>query len=397
MSPAARERLEAARASQVAAPDAKVEVSLVASGLEKDRFVKFQWEIYRDDRSWVPPLHMERHEFLDPEKNAFFKHSDVALYLARRGAQVVGRIAAVEDRNFNAFHGSRTAYFGLYESVDDPAVAATLFAAVKGWARRRGLTSVIGPLNLSTNYDCGLLVEGFESPPYVLMPYNPRYYADLFQACGLTKAKDLYAWERSAEVPPPERFARIADKIRQHTGITVRPVDLANFGAEVERIREVYNAAWEKNWGFVPMTDAEFDQLARELKRIVAPDLALIVEDRGEPIAFSLTVPDMNQALKHVGGRLTTFGVPVGLAKLVYYSKRIDRVRLMALGVKEGWRRRGIDAVMVVETIRRAHELGYKGGEISWTLEDNALVNRAIESCGCTRSKVYRIYETPVE
>ena len=398
MSPAAPERLEAKKTSrEVAVPDAKVEVSLVSTGLEKDRFVKFQWEIYRDDPYWVPPLLMERHEFLDPEKNAFFRHADVALFLARRGGRVVGRVAAVDDRNFNAFHGSKTAYFGLYESIDDEAVAASLFAAVKGWARRRGLGTVIGPLNLSSNYDWGLLVEGFGASPYLMMPYNPSYYAELFQACGLQKAKDLYAWERSAEVPPPERFARIADKIRQHTGITVRTVDLGNFGAEVERIREVYNSAWEKNWGFVPMTEAEFDQLARELKRIVAPELALMVEDRGEPIAFSLTVPDYNQALKKVGGRLTTFGLPLGLARLLYHARKIDRVRLMALGVKEGWRRRGIDAVMVVETIRRAHELGYKGGEISWTLEDNDLVNRAIESCGCNRSRVYRVFETPVE
>ncbi len=379
------------------ASDARVEVTLVASGLDKDRFVKLPWQIYRDDPYWVPPLLMERHEFLDPEKNAFFQHADVALFLARRGDAVVGRIAAVEDRNFNAFHGTRKAYFGLFESANDPAVAASLVGAVRSWARRRGLDSVIGPLNLSTNYDCGLLVEGFDASPYLLMPYNPRYYPELLEACGLAKAKDLYAWERSARVPPPERFARIADKIRQHAGITVRPVDLGGFDAEVERIREVYNAAWEKNWGFVPMTDAEFDQLARELKRIVAPDLALLVEDRGEPIAFSLTVPDYNQVLKKVGGRLTTFGLPVGLAKLLYYSRRISRVRLMALGVKEGWRRRGIDAVMVVETIRRTHQLGYEGGEISWTLEDNDLVNRAIESAGCKRSRVYRIYETPVE
>ncbi len=378
-----------------AKPDAKVEVIPVTDGLEKDRFVKYQYQVYKDDLHWVPPLLMERHEFLDPATNPFFRHADVQLFLARRGGEIVGRIAAVEDRNYNAYRGTKTAYFGLYESVNDPAVAASLLRAARDWARWRGLDTILGPMSLSTNYEVGLLVEGFDSDPYVLMTYNPRYYAELFEACGLRKAKDLYAWERSAATPPPERFARIADKIRQHESITVRTVKLRDFDAEVARIKEVYNAAWEKNWGFVPMTDAEFEKLAKDLRKLVVSDLALIAEDRGEPIAFSLTVPDFNQALKRVGGRLTSFGLPLGLAKLLWYSRKIDRVRLITLGVKSGWRRRGIDAVLVVETIRRAHALGYTGGEISWTLEDNDLINRAIESCGCKRTKVYRVYEAP--
>jgi GNAT superfamily N-acetyltransferase len=372
-----------------------IEIACVHTGLDRDRFVKLPWRIYRDDLHWVPPLLMERHEFLDPAKNPFFQHADVELFVALRGGEVVGRIAAVEDRNFNAFHGTKTAYFGLYESVNDPAVAAALVQAAKSWARWRGLDTLLGPLNLSTNYEVGLLVEGFDSDPYILTPYNPRYYGELLEGCGLKKAKDLFAWERSAATPPPERFGRIADKIREHAGLTVRSANLKEFDAEVARIKEVYNAAWEKNWGFVPMTGAEFEKLAVDLKKLLAPDLAIIVEDRGEPIAFALTVPDFNQALKRVGGRLTTWGLPLGLAKLLWYSRRIDRVRLMALGVKSGWRRRGIDAVLIVETIRRANALGYSGGEISWTLEDNDLINRAIESTGCTRSKVYRVYEAP--
>ena len=380
-----------------AAPDQAVEVSRVVTGLDTDQFIKFQWRVYEgaNDLHWVPPLLMERRDFLDPKKNAFYQHAEVALFLARRGGEVVGRIAAIEDRNFNAFHGLKTAYFGLFEAVNDEAVAAALFAAARDWARWRGLDTLLGPMNLSTNYEVGLLVEGFDSDPYLLMPYNPRYYPHLLEACGLKKAKDLLAWERSAATPPPERFSRIADKIRQHTGITVRSPDMRDFTAEVARIKQVYNAAWEKNWGFVPMTDAEFDQLAADLKQTLEPDLALIAEDHGEPIGFSLTLPDLNQALKRVDGRLTRFGLPIGLARLLWYRRKIDRVRLMALGIKSGWRRRGIDAVLVVETIRRAHQQGYAGGEISWTLEDNDLINRAIEAAGCTQSKKYRVYETP--
>ncbi len=374
-----------------------VDVSPVLDGREKDRFIRFPEELYRDDLHFVPPLLMERHDFLDPRRNPFFAHAEVALFLARRHGEVVGRIAAVEDRNFNAFHGSRTSYFGLYESVNDAGVAAALFGAARQWARARRLDTLLGPMNLSTNYEVGLLVEGFDSDPYFMMPYNPRYYGRLFEECGLEKAKDLFAWERSATSPPPERFARIADRIRQAEGISVRSVDLSRFEAEVARIKDVYNAAWEKNWGFVPMSDAEFGRLAKDLRRLVVPELTMIAEDGGEPVAFSLTLPDVNQALKKVGGRLTWFGLPLGLARLLWHERKVDRVRLMALGVKAGWRRRGIDAVLIVETIRRTRALGYLGGEISWTLEDNELINRVIESAGCSRSKVYRVYQTPTE
>ncbi len=373
----------------------RIEVARVLDGLQKDEFIKFQWKVYQGDLHWVPPLLMERHDFLDPARNPFFQHADVALFLARQNGEVVGRIAAVEDRNFNAFQSSKTAYFGLFECIDDREVAAALFGAAKEWARWRGLDTLLGPMNLSTNYEVGLLVEGFESDPYIQMPYNPRYYPALVEGCGLAKAKDLYGWERSAATPPPERFTRIARKIMDHTGVTLRSVNLRNFDGEVARIKEVYNAAWEQNWGFVPMTDAEFDKLARDLRHMVKADLALIAESQGEPIAFSLTVPDWNQALKKLNGRLTRFGLPVGVPMLFWNARKIDRVRLMALGVKSGWRRRGLDAVLIVETIARTHKLGYQGGEVSWTLEDNDLINRAIESAGCTRTKTYRMYEAP--
>ncbi len=386
-----------AESPRLAQPAKDVVVSVAATGLERDRFIRFQEEIYRGDPNFVPPLLMERHEFLDPGQNPFFLHADVTLFLATREGKPVGRIAAIEDRNYNAFQGTKVAAFGLFECVDDAGVAAALLAAVRNWARWRGLTSVIGPMSFSSNHEIGLLVEGFDDPPYVMMPYNPRYYADLLLACGLRKAKDLYSFFRSARTAPPERFVRVADKIRSHAGIAVRSLDMRSFEAEVARIKEIYNSAWEKNWGFVPMTDAEFDKLARDLKPMVRPELCLLAEDQGEPVAFSLTVPDVNQALRHVGGRLTSFGLPLGLAKLLWYQRRITRVRLLALGIKEGWRRRGLDAVLIVESIRRADQLGYEGGEVGWTLEDNDLINKAIEGVGGQRSRVHRVFETAVE
>ena len=384
-------------AARPAQPAKDVLVQVAATGLERDRFIRFQDEIYRGDPNYVPPLLMERHEFLDARKNPFFRHADVTLFLATRQGQPVGRIAAIEDRNYNAFHGTKAAAFGLFECVDDPGVAAALLAAVRNWARWRGLTSLIGPMSFSSNHEIGLLVDGFDEPPFVMTAYNPRYYADLLLACGLKKAKDLYCFWRSARTPPPERFVRVADKIKSHAGITLRSLDMRSFEAEVGRIKGIYNSAWEKNWGFVPMTDAEFDKLARDLRPLVRPELCFIAEDQGEPVAFSLTVPDVNQALRRVGGRLTSFGLPLGLAKLLWYQRRITKVRLLALGIKEGWRRRGLDAVLIVETIRRTGQLGYEGGEVGWTLEDNDLINRAIEGTGAQRSRVYRVFETAVD
>lgn len=228
------------------------------------------------------------------------------------------------------------------------------------------------------------------------MSYNPRYYPALYEAAGFAKAKDLYAWELSSDVPPPEKVARIADKIRQRDGVVVRPVRLADFENEVRRIKDIYNAAWEKNWGFVPMTEREFDHMAREMKQLVVADLLLIAEVGGEPVAFSMTLPDANIALKAAGGRLTRFGLPIGLAKLVLAARKIKRLRLITLGIKEGFRKRGLDAILYLDTLRTAKRLGYTGGEISWTLEDNHLVNRAIESMGGRKYKTYRVYGRPL-
>ena len=385
------------RASLSATPivqDASIEVGRATTGVQTDEFIKFQWEVYRaaNDLHWVPPLLMERRDFFDPRKNPFYQHAEVALFLARRAGQVVGRIAAMEDRNFNAYHGTRTAYFGLFESVDDPGVAAALLAAARDWARWRGLDTLLGPVNMSPN-DVGLLVEGFDSEPYFMMPYNPRYYRDLLEGCGLRPVKDLLAWERSARTPPPERYLRIADKVRQQPGIVVRGLDTRRFDAEVARIKQVYDAAWEKSWGPVPMTDAEFQLLAAKLRHTLVPDLAILIEDQGELVAFALVIPDVNQVLRRLDGRLTRYGVPVGLAKAAWYSREIDRVRLTAAGIKPGWRWRGVEAIMVVEAITRSRQHGYTGGEISWTAEDNVVARRSIEAAGCTISKRFRLYE----
>jgi GNAT superfamily N-acetyltransferase len=375
---------------------ADVRITPVRGAADRTAFIRLPYTLYRDDPHWVPPLEMERRDFLDPKKNPFFDYAEVELFLARRGDEVVGRVAAIKNPRHMEFHGTKEGFFGLFECVNDAGVARGLLDAASAWLKARDIVTVLGPANFSSNQDWGLLVEGLDQPPALMMPYNPGYYASLLETCGFTKAKDLWAWELSSSTPPPEKVARIADKIRQREGVTVRAVNLKEFPQEVSRIKEIYNAAWEKNWGFIPFTDREFEHMAKEMKAIVRPELVLIAEVKGEPVAFSMTLPDANEAFKAAGGRLTTFGLPIGLVKLVLASRRIKRLRLITLGIKEGYRRRGLDAILYLDTLRTAKELGYTGGEISWTLEDNHLVNRAIESMGGQRSKTYRVFQRPV-
>jgi GNAT superfamily N-acetyltransferase len=390
--------LPAEPSSSVSLPPlpADVTVTPVRTSADQTAFIRMAYAIYRGDPNWVPPLEMERKDFLDKRKNPFFEFGEVELFLARRDGEVVGRIAAVKDPHYNEFQELNHGFFGLFECVNDAGVARALLDVAAQWLRARGFDTVLGPMNFSTNHEVGMLVDGFDRPPAVMTTYNPPYYPALLEANGFTKAKDLWSFELSASTQPPEKVVRIAEKIRQREGITVRSVELKKFEQEVALIKGIYNAAWEKNWGFVPMTDREFDHLARDMKAIVRPELLLIAEVKGEPVAFSMTLPDANEALKVANGRLTTFGLPIGLAKLVLASKKIRRLRLITLGIKEGYRRRGLDAILYLDTLRTAHQLGYEGGEISWTLEDNTLVNRAIESMGGKRSKTHRIYHRPL-
>jgi hypothetical protein len=374
----------------------EVTITPVQSVQDREAFIRFPYTLYAGDPNWVPPLEMERRDFLDPKKNPWFEFGSVELFLARREGKVVGRIAAVNDPHWNDYYKTKLGFFGMFESIDDVGVARGLFDAAASWVKAQGFAEMMGPFNFSTNYECAVLVEGFEAPPAVMMTYNPRYYDALYTACGFAKAKDLWAFDLSSSVPPPEKVVRVAEKIRQREGLVVRPIRMDDFANEVRRVKEIYNAAWEDNWGFVPMTDHEFDHIAKEMKAIIRPELVLIAEVKGDPVAFSMTLPDANYALKAAGGRLTKWGLPIGLIKLLLASRRIRRLRLITLGIKEGFRKRGIDAVLYLDTISTAKRLGYSGGEISWTLEDNHLVNRAIEMMGGKKTKTYRIYQRAV-
>ena len=359
---------------------------------ERERFIRAQWNFYRGNKAWVPPLLMERRAFLDPQNNPFFENAEAAYWLAEQGGEIVGRIAACEDRNYNKFQSTKTCYFGFYESIDDQGVTHALVAQARTWARSKGLTDLLGPMNFSTNHDCGLLIDSFERPPYLLMTYNPPYYQKLLEAEGMTKAKDLLSWDIDPTKPPPEREVRVVEKLRKKHGLVVRPINMKDLDGEIARLERVYNDAWEKNWGFVPMTDHEFQHMAKDLKQLAIPELCLIAEIDGEPVAFAMTLPDINRALAKIDGKLFNFGLPIGAIRLLLAQRKIRACRLVTLGVRKGFRRRGIDAILYLDTQRNAQKIGYTEGEIGWTLEDNDLINRAIVAMGGTKGRTYRIY-----
>ena len=369
-------------------PDPAIEVRPVRSRRERKRFVRFPRRIYREIPAWVPPLEIERMAFLDRKKNPFFRHSDAELFLAERGGEPVGRIAAIENRRHLETYRDGTGFFGLFECVDDPAVARALVGAAASWVRARGLVRLRGPMSFTINDECGLLLDAFEAPPVLLMSYNPAYYAGLLESCGFRKAQDLLAYRMEAPERVPSRLAAIAHAVAMR-GIVVRPLDFARFDEEVELVHRIHSRAWSDNWGAVPLTVDEMRALARELKPLADRDLVFVAEDEGEPVGVSVTVPDINQALRAADGRL----FPFGLLRLLAARRRIDAVRVLILGVLQGHRFRGVDAALYVRTMEAAMRKGYRWGELSWVLESNTAMNRAAESLGATRYKTYRIYD----
>jgi GNAT superfamily N-acetyltransferase len=373
-----------------------IEVREVTSRKDRDAFIKFPWRIYKDDPAWVPPLLVERRKFLDRQRHPFYLHGDAALFLARRGNEIVGRIMASDDPNYNALHHSNVGCFGLFESIDDPGVASMLFRAVADWLHRKGRDEIMGPIDYSTNYTCGLLIDGFQYPPTLLTSHNPPYYAALIAGCGFEKAKDLYAWWFSEPVSAAARLRRIASAFQKKRFVTIRRGNLKNVREESRHLREIYNEAWQENWGFVPFTEKEIEFMTHELKPLVLPEFALMAEIEDEPVGFILCVPDINVALRHVDGRLTKFGLPIGLAKLLYHKSRIRTARLIALGVKPKHRRAGIAEMLVLRIVEDAMIQRGFTGELSLTLEDNFMINRFLEAIGAQRYKTYRIYSKSI-
>ena len=362
----------------------------VCDGRGLNRFIAFPYHHYRRDPLWVPQLRMDVRTLLTPGKNPFFEHAEAQYFLATAAGEPVGRIAAIKNDAHTREHGDRVGFYGFFECVEDQRVATALFDAAAAWLRQRRFAVMRGPVSPSINDEAGLLVEGFDTPPTLMMPHNPRYYVALHEQYGFTKAKDLLAFE-SSSIALPERIARAARLVAERNGVTLRPLNMKRFSAEVELIKALYNAAWERNWGFVPLTDREIDHLAKQLKPIVVPELVCFAELAGKIIGFAVALPDLNVALKHnPSGRL------YGLPKILWYARRIHRLRILLLGAVKQYRRTGVDAVMYHWIWTKAVARGYTWGEGGWILEDNApMVNAAVQ-LGFHPYKTYRIYDKPL-
>lgn len=358
---------------------------------QKKAFVNFDFQIYENDPYWVPALRMEINDRLNPKKHPFYKTANIQCYMAFRNDKPVGRIAAIDNQKYNEFHRSQIGFFGFFECVDDQDVANALLDKASEW--HRGLNSIYlhGPVNPSTNYESGLLIDGFEDSPKIMMSYNPKYYVTLLENYGLHLSMKMYAYKlEENEVLKNEKLIRVKDIALQRSKCTVRIIDKSNLSKEIEHVKKIYNKAWENNWGFVPMTDSELNLMASELKMILDPGLAPMIEnEKGEVIAFALGLKDINQITKSFKGNL----FPFNFIKLLINKSKIDCLRVLLLGILPEYRGKGLDAVLYHEMIKNGFELGIKHGEASWILESNPAMMRGIEVVNGLQYKTYGIFE----
>ncbi len=374
---------------------ADVTVVEVKSSAQLGKFITYPNKLYKDDPNYVYPLLSERKEFFDKKNNPFFRTAKVKLFLAMRDGQVVGRIATCINFNHNEYHSEQVGFFGFFDCPDDYEIASNLLKVSLITLKKEGMEKMRGPANFSTNHECGFLVEGFDSPPVVMMTYNKPYLPKLAEKFGLKKAMDLLAYEVRGDKDYPERIKRVVERLQKKSKVTMRPLNMSDFDNEIEKIHEVYNKAWQYNWGFVPMEKDEFFHSAKNLKQIVEPNLVTIAEFEGEPIGFSLALPDINLALKYLKGKL----LPFGIIKLLWHTKiksKINRVRIITFGVIPEFQKRGIDMLLFHRTFVEGVGHGYYIGELSWILESNELMCRGAEQMGGKLYKRYRMVEMPL-
>lgn len=366
-----------------------VRIAKVTTKKDLMKFIKYPWTIYKGDPNWVPPLIIDVKEKVDRKKNPFFQHADMDMFMATRNGKLTGRIAAIIDERHNQMHNEKIVFFGLFECINDVDVAQHLLNAAAEWGKDRGMNILRGPMNLSMNDECAFLLEGFDSPPVIMMPYNPRYYLDLMEQCGMAKAKDLYAFFMSADEDVKKKIRAIVDQIERKTQVTLRSVNLKNIEEEAEKIKYIYNQGWEKNWGFVPWTEEEMDHMAKKLKMIADPDIIILAEDKGKPVGFAFALPNYNEVLIKMNGRL----FPFGILKFLFYKKKIKGVRAIVFGILKEYRLSGISYLLYSKFEKSIKAKGYAWGETSWQLEDNDAINKFVHSIGGEVYKKFRIYE----
>ncbi|HEY9048754.1 MAG TPA: hypothetical protein VIN08_22775 [Ohtaekwangia sp.] len=370
---------------------------VVAASSKKDikAFIDFQHDLYASDPNYVPELFIAQRDLLTPGKHPFHEHSEVQLFLAYDGPKIVGRIAAILNKNHNTFNNVNDGFFGFFDCINDGEVASQLFKEATAWLKQKGAVSVIGPVNFSTNETCGMLVSGFDSPPAAMMTYNKEYYSTLLDQLDFRKKVDIlaYLFGKSGYNDRVVGLQQALTERLKNRGITIRPVNKKNFNEEASKIREVYNSAWDKNLGFVPMTKSEFDYLAKDMKMILDTDFCLVAEKDGKFIGFALAIPDINQVLiKIKRGRL----LPFGLFKLLFGLKKINGIRIITLGVIEEYRKAGIEACFYASIINAYRKKNFEYAEASWILEENDLMNKALQQINGVPYKRYRIFEKAI-
>jgi GNAT superfamily N-acetyltransferase len=372
----------------------KLTVRPVRGRRDLTRFIKLPFKLHRDSDRWVPPLVSERRRFLDRRKNPYFEHAEAEYFLAERDGEVVGRVTAQIDSRWDEYQGGNDGMFGFFETTNDIAVARALIGAAAEWLRERGRERILGPMDFTTNDECGLLIEGYDIPPMILQPWHPPYYRELVESQGLAKRIDLLMWKLTmGELKETDEFHPLihaaAEKSEHEHGVRIRNMRKRDLEAEMRRFMEVYNVAWGPNWGFVPVTDEGVAFQARNLKPILREEWAMIAEKDGEVVGAACTLPDINQVLAKMNGRL----LPFGWLTFLRERPKIDRVRVFALGVKPEYQHWGVAAALYVRHIETAAEVGMPGGETGWILETNEPMNRAMEGMGGEIVKRYRLYE----
>ncbi|HEV7615313.1 MAG TPA: hypothetical protein VGO36_03700 [Solirubrobacterales bacterium] len=374
---------------------ASVSIRPVRTRRELKRFVKVPFRLHRASPEWVAPLIFERMAFLDRKKNPYFEHAEAEYFLAERDGEPVGRITAQIDGRWDEFQGGNDAMFGFFEAVEDSEVVAALLEAATEWAAAKGRERMLGPMDFTTNEEIGILIDGFDRRPMILEPWHPPYYQRLIEAEGFAKTMDVLMWElqfgalKEGESFDPSIHAA-AKKGLEEEGIVIRNLRKSEMAAEVRRFTDVYNEAWGHNWGFVPITDAEVEFQAKNLKQVIAENWAYMAEKEGEVVGAALTLPDINQVMAKLNGRL----LPFGWAKFLLGKGKIDQCRVLALGVKHDYRHSGVAAGLYLRHLEEAAVPGgIVGGEMGWILETNEPMNRAMEGMGGTVVKKYRLYE----
>jgi len=367
----------------------------VHTSKELSAFVDFPHTLYKDDKKYVPELHIAQKDLLTKGKHPFHDHSELQLFLAYEGKEIVGRIAAVNNVNHNTFNKTNEGFFGFFDVVNNYDVAKLLLDEAFKWLKEKGFERVLGPVNPSTNETCGVLIEGFDSAPVVMMTYNAPYYIDFLEKYGFQKETDLWAFliESTDFKDKAARLLNVFEERLKSKNITIRPANLKQFEKEVAGIEEVYNSAWDKNLGFVPMTDAEFKYMAKDMKMILDPDFCLVAEHEGKAVGFALCIPDLNEVMIKVKkGRL----LPFGIFHLLFGIKKVKRLRVIALGVTEGYRKLGIEACFYGRIINSGLKKGFTSAEASWILEENVMMNQAVKNINGKLYKKYRIYQKAI-